>query len=135
MSEPAEKILPVNAALLDLYVYAGTVTSNERWFARAVDLVGFIERKLIAANGAWRYTECAEPGRQFTDANGDQANGAATADLELGEDPETGLAVVLRNGRFGPYIQLGPDGEKGAEKPKRTVSLFTVPTSARLPLV
>ena len=65
----AEKVLPVNAALLDLYVYAGTVASNERWFARAVDLVHFIERKLIAANGAWRYTEAAEPGRQFSDAN------------------------------------------------------------------
>ena len=64
-----EKVLPVNAALLDLYVYAGTVASNERWFARAVDLVHFIERKLIAANGAWRFTESAEPGRQFTDAN------------------------------------------------------------------
>jgi uncharacterized protein YyaL (SSP411 family) len=65
----AEKLLPVNAALLDLYVYAGTVASNERWFARAVDLVHFIERKLIAANGAWRFTETAEPGRQFSDAN------------------------------------------------------------------
>jgi len=65
----AEKVLPVNAALLDLYVYAGTVASNERWFARAVDLVHFIERKLIAANGAWRFTEFAEPSRQFSDAN------------------------------------------------------------------
>ena len=64
-----EKVLPVNAALLDLYVYAGTIASNERWFARAVDLVHFIERKLIAANGAWRFTESAEPGRQFSDAN------------------------------------------------------------------
>ncbi len=65
----AEKLLPVNAGLLDLYVYAGTVASNERWFARAVDLVHFIERKLIAANGAWRFTETAAPGRQFSDAN------------------------------------------------------------------
>ena len=37
----------------------------------------------------------------------------------LGEDPDTGLQVMLRNGRFGPYLQLGPDGEKGGEKPKR----------------
>ena len=64
-----EKVLPVNAALLDLYVYAGTVASNERWFARAVDLVHFVERKLIAANGAWRFTESSEPARQFSDAN------------------------------------------------------------------
>ena len=64
-----ERVLTVNAALLDLYVYAGTVASNERWFARAVDLVHFIERKLIAANGAWRFSESAAPGRQFSDAN------------------------------------------------------------------
>ncbi|MEX2663576.1 MAG: hypothetical protein WD227_16715, partial [Vicinamibacterales bacterium] len=64
-----EKLLPDNAALLDLYVHAGTVAGHERWFARAVDVVHFIERKLIAANGAWRLTECAEPGRQFTDSN------------------------------------------------------------------
>ena len=64
-----EKLLTANAALLDLYVYAGTVASNERWFARAVDLVHFIERKLIAANGAWRLSACAGPGRQFSDSN------------------------------------------------------------------
>ncbi|CAN5862796.1 DUF255 domain-containing protein [soil metagenome] len=64
-----EKLLPANAVLLDLYVYAGTVVSNERWFARAVDLVHFIEQKLIAANGAWRLSACAEPGRQFSDSN------------------------------------------------------------------
>jgi hypothetical protein len=64
-----EKLLPDNAALLDLYVHAGTVAGHERWFARAVDVVRFIEGKLIAANGAWRLTECAGPGRQFTDSN------------------------------------------------------------------
>ena len=37
----------------------------------------------------------------------------------MGEDPDTGLAVMLRTGRFGPYVQLGPDAVKGGEKPKR----------------
>lgn len=64
-----EKLLACNAALLDLYVHGGVVASNERWFARAVEVVHFIERKLIAANGAWRISECAEPGRQFSDSN------------------------------------------------------------------
>ena len=32
---------------------------------------------------------------------------APSGDRELGEDPETGLPVLLRNGRFGPYVQLG----------------------------
>ena len=35
----------------------------------------------------------------------------------LGEDPDTGLAVTLRTGRFGPYLQLGEATED--EKPKR----------------
>ena len=26
---------------------------------------------------------------------------------KLGEDPETGLEVTVRSGRFGPYLQLG----------------------------
>jgi DNA topoisomerase-1 len=36
---------------------------------------------------------------------------------KLGEDPQTGLEVTLRSGRFGPYVQLG-EGVDG-EKPKR----------------
>jgi DNA topoisomerase-1 len=36
---------------------------------------------------------------------------------KLGEDPETGLEVTLRSGRFGPYVQLGEAVDK--EKPKR----------------
>ncbi len=35
----------------------------------------------------------------------------------LGTDPESGLEVSLRTGRFGPYIQLGE--AEGKEKPKR----------------
>ena len=46
-------------------------------------------------------------------------NGEAEApgNRELGIDPETGLAVTLRGGRFGDYVQLGEGGE--GEKPKR----------------
>ncbi|VAV87047.1 DNA topoisomerase I, partial [hydrothermal vent metagenome] len=36
----------------------------------------------------------------------------------LGLDPESGLEVTVRTGRFGPYIQLGEPVEK--EKPKRS---------------
>ena len=36
----------------------------------------------------------------------------------LGKDPETGLDVTLRTGRFGPYVQLGEANGDG-EKPKR----------------
>ncbi len=37
---------------------------------------------------------------------------------KLGADPETGLAVYLKLGPFGPYIQRGENGT-GEEKPKR----------------
>jgi DNA topoisomerase I len=42
---------------------------------------------------------------------------------ELGEDPETGLKVYVKIGRFGPYFQLGETPERGtkakkADKPK-----------------
>jgi DNA topoisomerase-1 len=35
----------------------------------------------------------------------------------LGHDPETGIAVTRRDGRFGPYVQLGESD--GDEKPRR----------------
>jgi DNA topoisomerase-1 len=40
---------------------------------------------------------------------------AASGERELGVDPETGLTVFLKAGRFGPYVQLGE-----GEKPKRS---------------
>jgi len=45
---------------------------------------------------------------------------AEQGDIErlLGQDPESGLDVSIKNGRFGAYIQLGEAIEKG-DKPKR----------------
>ena len=47
---------------------------------------------------------------------------APSGDRALGTDPDSGLTVLVRNGRFGPYIQLG-DAEEIEDKPK-TGSLF-----------
>ncbi|MAA98083.1 MAG: DNA topoisomerase I [Stappia sp.] len=44
------------------------------------------------------------------DGDGEMADGPKL----LGQDPETGLDVTLRSGRFGPYVQLGEEA-----KPKR----------------
>ena len=65
--------------------------------------------------GCSNYPEC-----NFTRQMTPGANGGMNGTKVLGEDPETGLEVSLRSGRFGPYLQLGEQSkEKGAEKPKR----------------
>jgi len=64
--------------------------------------------------GCSNYPECRYT-RQLT---GDGDNGGVAANPDgtlLGEDPETDQPVTLRNGRFGPYVQLG-----SGEKPKRS---------------
>jgi DNA topoisomerase-1 len=48
------------------------------------------------------------------------ANGEDAGDRVLGKDPESGLEVTVKSGRFGPYIQLGDQKDIGeGEKPKR----------------
>jgi DNA topoisomerase-1 len=55
------------------------------------------------------------------EGEGSSAEGMQNGVKVLGEDPERGLPVTLREGRFGPFVQLGEaDPEKGAEKPKRS---------------
>ncbi|MBS1846703.1 MAG: type I DNA topoisomerase [Actinobacteria bacterium] len=50
---------------------------------------------------------------------------APSGDRELGTDPESGLTVYAKAGRFGPYVQLGELPEKGTKGPKpKTASLF-----------
>ncbi|HJS71396.1 MAG TPA: type I DNA topoisomerase [Acidimicrobiia bacterium] len=44
-------------------------------------------------------------------------------DKIFGTDPETGLTVYGKTGRFGPYVQLGEQEEGSKERPKRA-SLF-----------
>ena len=61
------------------------------------------------------YPECKFT-RKFAQPGG---NGEQADDQELGKDPETGLEVTRRVGRFGPYIQLGEGKEaKRASIPK-----------------
>jgi DNA topoisomerase-1 len=62
--------------------------------------------------GCSRYPEC-----RYTRQLSVGDNGGGPSSRVLGVDPETGLEVSVRTGRFGPYIQLG-EGSKD-EKPKR----------------
>jgi DNA topoisomerase-1 len=47
-------------------------------------------------------------------------------DKIFGTDPESGLTVYGRTGRFGPYVQLGEVEEGSKEKPKRASLLKTM---------
>jgi DNA topoisomerase-1 len=55
------------------------------------------------------YPECKFT-RRFAQAGG-AAEGADAGPVVLGVDPESGLEVTKRDGRFGPYVQLG-DGKE-----------------------
>lgn len=48
---------------------------------------------------------------------------APSGDKILGTDPDSGLIVLARAGRYGPYVQLGEIEEGSKQKPK-TASLF-----------
>ena len=74
--------------------------------------------KFGAFVGCSNYPEC-----RFTRPfGGDQANqnGDIPPDGKvLGNDPD-GIPVFLKSGRFGAYVQLGPDPVEKGEKPKRS---------------
>ncbi|SVA88106.1 uncharacterized protein METZ01_LOCUS140960, partial [marine metagenome] len=56
----------------------------------------------------------------------------APTERRLGDDPETGLPVLARSGRFGPYVSLGEVTDDGP-RPK-TASLFATMTLERITL-
>jgi len=69
--------------------------------------------KFGAFIGCSNYPECryTRPLSVPADGSGDIGT------KKLGQDPQTGLEVTLRSGRFGPYVQLGEAIDKA--KPKR----------------
>ncbi|MFQ5562565.1 MAG: type I DNA topoisomerase [Parvularculaceae bacterium] len=73
--------------------------------------------KFGAFIGCSNYPDCTYT-RQLS-ANGKEADAAESGDRALGVDPESGLEVTLKVGRFGPYLQLGEQEKGSKEKPKR----------------
>jgi DNA topoisomerase-1 len=67
---------------------------------------------------------------ELTVARAEELLAAPSNDRVLGSDPETGLDVQVKAGRFGPYIQLG-EVVDGGPKP-RTSSLFSTMDPATL---
>jgi len=65
--------------------------------------------------GCSNYPECRFT-KPIAASDGDAGE---TGDRQLGTDPKTGLAVWLKNGRFGPYVEMGEAKEaKRASLPK-----------------
>jgi uncharacterized protein YyaL (SSP411 family) len=114
-----EKLLAPNVALLDLYLFAGAALAQARWLERAADIVGYVNRALRAANGAWLHAERAAPGRQFTDSNGAAASAmlhaAATFDdADLGKHAiEAFERVLLATYRPGQGVAHSATGVRG----------------------
>jgi DNA topoisomerase-1 len=77
-----------------------------------------VSGKYGAFIGCSRYPDCRYTRQLSAPGNGADAEAAMPDGKLLGCDPESGLAVTLRTGRFGPYLQLG-EGAKD-EKPKRS---------------
>ena len=69
--------------------------------------------------GCGNYPECRYTRALAVVTDGGEGDGGAGADGDgvrrLGTDPVTGLEVTARDGRFGPYVQLGE-----GDKPKRS---------------
>lgn len=75
--------------------------------------------------GCSNYPECryTRPVGQESD---EQQEALADGDRHLGDDPETGLPVLVRKGPYGAYIQLG---DADTKKPKRG----TIPKKMEIP--
>ena len=86
---------------------------------------GRLSLKVSRTSGAFigceRYPDCRYT-RQLSAlaANGTDAEASTPDGRLLGYDPESGLAVALKVGRFGPYLQLGEGSKDKDEKPKRS---------------
>lgn len=82
---------------------------------------GQLSLKISAKNGAFigcgNYPECRYT-RQLAQT-GEGGDASLVDGKTLGLDPESGLEVVLKAGRFGPYLQLGEPKDKD-DKPKRS---------------
>jgi DNA topoisomerase-1 len=83
---------------------------------------GRLSLKVSRTSGAFigceRYPDCRYTRQLSAALNGTDAEASTPDGKLLGYDFDSGLAVTLRVGRFGPYLQLG-EGSKD-EKPKRS---------------
>jgi len=119
-SEPQPgKLLSINAALLDVYLEAGVTLENERWLARAADLVEFIQGTLAIGPGeGWRASSDSDATR-YSDLNGSTVSSLLRASRVFHDDSLLQLSlqsletVVLAAYRPGQGLAHCPGGVRG----------------------
>ena len=102
------QLVPVDGDAEDLRICPRCGNGRLRLRTRRGDGGAFIG---CSAYPECRYLYSLDGGASNTDSDIQQ-------DKQLGSDPETGLAVSLRSGRYGPYVQLG-ESAVTKDKPKR----------------
>jgi DNA topoisomerase-1 len=108
VEEAAERIEPRAASTVEL----GEVEVRIGRYGPFIEITDNGERRTVAI------PEDLAPGDLSAELVAEMAARAAEGDEALGVDPETELPVYLKDGPYGPYVQLG-EAEKGAPKPKR----------------
>jgi hypothetical protein len=83
-------------------------------------------------SGAWLSEAVADENTTWPDGFDPEAPNLVGGGRRLGDDPETGLPVLARPGRFGPYVSLGEFSDDGP-RPK-SASLFATMTLERITL-
>ena len=73
--------------------------------------------KFGAFIGCSNYPECKFTRQLMTKGEDTEAEAGVVGDRHIGDDPDSGMPVYVRNGPYGPYVQLGDPETK---KPKRS---------------
>ncbi|MEC7093092.1 MAG: type I DNA topoisomerase [Pseudomonadota bacterium] len=73
--------------------------------------------KFGAFIGCSNYPECKFTRQLMTKSEDAEAEAGVVGDRHIGDDPDSGMPVYVRNGPYGPYVQLGDPETK---KPKRS---------------
>jgi uncharacterized protein YyaL (SSP411 family) len=78
------RLLSTNALLLDLYLHAGEVLRQDRWFQRAADIVRYLDAA-CDSNG-WPSADCGDLSARFTDVNAMAASATLRAAAAFQDD-------------------------------------------------
>ncbi len=122
INDELDKIMPDEAKMIDLPDLDG--------YSVKVGKFGPYVESTLPITGAFIKASLPAdmfPGEITKDAIDIVLKDAQKGPTSLGIDPATGLAIFLRTGSYGPYIQLGEEEEDSKKKPKRASIPANVP--------